>query len=140
MYKDTVVGTGEIPDEGSSIEIHYAFWFDTFEDENDKGKLYFDTREKNDKNEPLGFQFGEKIQILKGWKEGMETMKQGGSRVLIIPPDLGYGNKEFPGKPPFPSIPANSYLRFEIDMITVDNSAWTKFRRMIPKPSGLLEA
>lgn len=145
MFKDTVVGSGETPDDGGTIEIHYAFWFDAFEDENDKsGPMYFNTRnEKNVKNEPLGFQFGEKssVQILKGWAEGMKTMKQGGSRVLIIPPKLGYGDKEVPANlPTFPAIPANSYLRFEIEMVTVDNSAWTKFRRMIPKPSGLLQA
>merc|ERR1719343_1403591 len=101
LYKDTKVGSGESPDEDGTIGIHYAFWLDQFEDSNDTtGTLYFNTR--NDKNptmEPLGMQYGEKAQILKGWKEGMKTMKKGGKRILIIPPELGYGDQEIPANP-----------------------------------------
>jgi len=141
MYQDTITGSGESPDEGSTIEIHYSFWFDEFEDANDTtGKKYFSTRnDRNPQNNPLGFQYGKDTKILKGWLEGMKTMKQGGTRVLIIPPELGYGDagcKEVPG---YPTIPPNSYLRFEVEMVKVDNSAWTKFRRMVPKPSSLLD-
>jgi len=141
MYQDTITGSGESPDEGSTIEIHYSFWFDEFEDSNDTvGKKYFSTRnERNPQNNPLGFQYNKDTKILKGWLEGMKTMKQGGTRVLIIPPELGYGDagcKEVPG---YPTIPPNSYLRFEVEMVKVDNSAWTKFRRMVPKPSSLLD-
>ena len=73
LYKDTTVGSGESPDEDGTIGIHYAFWLDQFEDENDeKGTLYFNTRnEKNPKMEPLGMQYGESAQVLKGWLEGM---------------------------------------------------------------------
>lgn len=143
LYKDTKVGSGESPDEGGTIGIHYAFWIDQFEDENDeKGTLYFNTRnEKNPKMEPLGMQYGESAQILKGWLEGMKTMKKGGKRVLIIPPELGYGDQEVPANPPrFPAIPVGTFLRFEVEMVDVDNSAWTKFRRMVPKPSSILDA
>ena len=142
LYKDTKVGSGESPDEGGTIAIHYAFWLDQFEDENDdKGTLYFNTRNsKNPKMEPLGMQYTQDAQILKGWIEGMETMKKGGKRVLIIPPELGYGDQEIPANNKFPAIPVGTYLRFEVEMVDVDNSAWTKFRRMVPKPSAIFEA
>ena len=143
MYKDTVVGTGEAPDfDGGTIQIHYAFWFDSFENAADTtGTLYFDTENsKNIKLEPIMMQYNDKTQILKGWLEGMKTMKQGGTRVLIIPPELGYGNKILPASPPtYPEIPSDSHLRFEVKMVSVDNSAWTKFRRMVPKPSSILD-
>lgn len=142
LYKDTKVGSGESPDEGGTIAIHYAFWLDQFEDENDdKGTLYFNTRNSNNvKMEPLGMQYTQDAKILKGWIEGMETMKKGGKRVLIIPPELGYGDQEIAGNNKYPAIPVGTYLRFEVEMVDVDNSAWTKFRRMVPKPSAIFEA
>ena len=142
LYKDTKVGSGDSPDEGSTIGIHYAFWLDQFQNEDDTtGTLYFETRnEKNPKNEPLGMQYGEDAKLLKGWLEGMKTMKKGGKRTLIISPELGYGDQEIPANPPrFPAIPVGSYLRFEVEMVDVDNSAWTKFRRMVPKPSAIFD-
>jgi len=142
LYKDTKVGSGDSPDEGSTIGIHYAFWLDQFQNEDDTtGTLYFETRnEKNPKNEPLGMQYGEDAKLLKGWLEGMKTLKKGGKRTLIISPELGYGNQEIPANPPrLPAIPVGSYLRFEVEMVDVDNSAWTKFRRMVPKPSAIFD-
>ena len=143
MYKDTVVGKGEAPDfDGGTISIHYKFFFDTFENADDTtGTMYFDTKNaKNIKLEPVMMQYNDKTKILKGWLEGMKTMKQGCTRVLIIPPELGYGSNELPASPPtYPEIPADSYLRFEVEMVDVDNSAWTKFRRMVPKPSSILD-
>ena len=152
-YKDTVLGSGESPDDGGTIAVHYAFWFDDFssddadgesssrDEEKNMGVMYFNTKGPNNpKNQPISFQYGEKAQIVKGWLEGMKTMKKGGTRILVIPPDLAYGEDGLPGKPPLiPAIPANSYLRFEVELVEVDNSAWTKFRRMVPKPSSLLD-
>ena len=141
MYQDSITGSGESPDEDGSIEIHYSFWFDQFENADDStGTKYFSSRnERNPENIPIGFQYNKDAKILKGWLEGMKTMKQGGTRILIIPPELGYGDVEFPEAPGYPAIPPNSYLRFEVEMVKVDNSAWTKFRRMVPKPSSILD-
>jgi len=85
----------------------------------------------------MSFQFGD-TQILKGWSEGMETMKAGGKRILIIPPELAYGDDGIPQMNDFPAVPGGSYLRFEAELVKVDNSAFTKFRRWLPKPSSLL--
>ena len=140
QYKDEVVGTGDSsPEEGGTIELHYSFWFDDFSDEESRetGKKYFSTRGSNNpKGTPMSFQFGD-TQILKGWSEGMETMKAGGKRILIIPPELAYGDDGIPQRNVFPAVPGGSYLRFEVELVKVDNSAFTKFRRWLPKPSSL---
>ena len=143
QYKDEVVGTGDSsPEDGGTIELHYTFWFDDFSDEEfkDTGKKYFSTRgPSNPKSTPMSFQFGN-TQILDGWAEGMKTMKAGGKRILIIPPELAYGDAGIPQKNNvFPAIPGGAYLRFEIELVKVDNSAFTKFRQWLPKPSSLLE-
>lgn len=137
QYKDEVVGTGDSsPEDGGTIELHYSFWFDDFsyEGSRETGRKYFSTRGAR---EPMSFQFGD-TQILKGWSEGMETMKAGGKRILIIPPELAYGDDGIPQMNDFPAVPGGSYLRFEVELVKVDNSAFTKFRRWLPKPSSLL--
>merc|ERR1712194_351327 len=146
MFKDTVVGNGESPGEGGTISIHYSMWFDEFSDGNEGtiGTTYFSTLSaKNAKGDaikkPTSLQFGEKANILRGWSEGMGTMKPGGKRILIIPPKLGYGTGGLPQNGKFPKIPGNAHLRFEIEMVEVDNSMFTKFRRLVPRPSALLE-
>lgn len=138
MFKDLVVGSGESPDDDGTISIHYTFWFDDFSVE-DSGTKYFSSQGANNpKDEPMTIQYGEKAKIIKGWTEGMKTMKEGGKRVLIIPPELAYGKDGLKEMSTFPAIPADAFLRFEVEMVGVDNSALTKFRRMIPKPSSLL--
>lgn len=143
MFKDTVVGSGESPGDGGTISIHYSMWFDDFSETNEEGTEYFSTLSaKNAKDEPMkpmSIQFGEKANILKGWSEGMETMKPGGKRTLVIPPALGYGTGGLPQRGTFPKIPGNAHLRFEVELLDVDNSFFTKFRRMVPRPSAILE-
>mmetsp|Transcript_10871 Transcript_10871/g.16033 ORF Transcript_10871/g.16033 Transcript_10871/m.16033 type:complete len:223 (+) Transcript_10871:36-704(+) len=137
MTNDIVVGDGDSPAEGDLISVHYAGWYDSFKEEGyeTSGKKFDNSRDRGD--EPLQLIYG-KAQIIEGWNEGLKSMKVGGKREFIIPPNLGYGDKEVKA-PGMPSIPANSYLRFEIELVEVDNSMLTKFRLAIPAPSSLFE-
>lgn len=137
-YVDLVVGDGDAVNEGDLISVHYAGWYDKFDDvgSTDTGVAFDDSRARN-AEKPLQIIYG-KSPILKGWNEALRTMKVGGKRSLIIPPELGYGDIEVKA-PGMPSIPASSYLRFEIELIEVDNSVLTKLRMLIPKPSKLFD-
>src|SRR5215471_787511 len=81
---DTQPGTGASPKTGQTCVMHYTGWL--YED-SAKGKK-FDS--SVDRNEPFEFKIG-LGQVIRGWDEGVATMKVGGKRTLIIPPDLGYG-------------------------------------------------
>jgi peptidylprolyl isomerase len=103
-YTDVVEGTGPTPQLGQTVSVHYT------------GKLLngteFDSSRKPGR-QPLEFKLGTN-EIIKGWNEGIATMKVGGQRTLTIPPALAYG--QF-GKPP--SIPPNSTLVFDVELVGV---------------------
>ncbi len=92
--------TGDkVPPYGTSVTVHYS------------GKLLngveFDSSYK--RNTPAVFAIG---QVIEGWNEALLTMKKGEKRILIIPPELGYGKKGYPGV-----IPPNSFLVFDVELI-----------------------
>lgn len=101
QYKDIKVGTGKVPTKGRPVKVHYTGWL--FPD----GKK-FDS--SVDRKVPFQFLLGAG-QVIKGWDEGVATMKVGGKRELLIPPELGYGNKRVG------PIPSNSTLRFEVELL-----------------------
>jgi peptidylprolyl isomerase len=104
---DNKVGAGESPKIGQSAVVHYTGWL--YQD-GKKGKQFDSSRPRG---EPFEFPLGQG-KVIPGWDEGVETMKVGGKRTLIVPPQLGYGAAGAGG-----AIPPNSTLLFEIELLGV---------------------
>jgi peptidylprolyl isomerase len=104
---DTKVGTGPTPKPGQTCMMHYTGWLY----ENGKKGAKFDS--SLDRNQPFSFPIGQH-QVIAGWDEGVATMKVGGKRTLIIPPELGYGARGSGGV-----IPPNATLIFDVELLGV---------------------
>jgi peptidylprolyl isomerase len=102
-YVDVNVGTGPSPKPGQSCTVHYT---GTLEN----GRKFDSSR---DRNEPFTFVIGQG-QVIKGWDEGVSTMKVGGRRTLTIPAALGYGARGAGGV-----IPPNATLIFDVELLGV---------------------
>ncbi len=101
-YKILEHGKGKKPEKGSIVEVHYKGMFMD-------GKE-FDNSYK--RGTPFKFTLG-MGQVIKGWDEGIALLREGDKAVFIIPPELGYGNRQVG------PIPANSTLKFEVELISV---------------------
>jgi FKBP-type peptidyl-prolyl cis-trans isomerase len=106
IYSEITDGAGAEAASGMMVEVHYTGW------------LYIDGKRGNQFDSsvgrgPFSFNLGAG-QVIKGWDEGVQGMKIGGKRELIIPPQLGYGARAIPGV-----IPANSTLCFEVELLAV---------------------
>jgi len=102
-YVDLVEGTGAQPKIGDSVRVHYTGWLEN-------GKK-FDS--SHDRREPLVFAVG-RGEVIKGWDEGVGSMKVGGKRKLVIPAGLGYGSQGAGGV-----IPPNATLIFEVELLGI---------------------
>lgn len=100
--KDVVVGTGDTAMAGKKVTVHYTGIF------TDGTK--FDS--SLDRGQPFEFVLGSGM-VIKGWDIGVEGMKVGGKRILVVPPQFGYGAKDFG------SIPGNSTLIFQVELLEV---------------------
>ncbi len=107
QYEDVKVGTGAQPRKGQTCVMHYTGWL---WENGAKGKK-FDS--SVDRGQPLEFPLGQGM-VIKGWDEGVATMKVGGKRNLLIPPSLGYGARGAGGV-----IPPNATLFFEVELLGI---------------------
>lgn len=102
VIEDVVIGGGAVAASGDTVTVHYV------------GTLLNGTQfdSSYSRNQPFTFRIGAN-QVIQGWERGVPGMRVGGKRRLTIPPSLGYGNQ---ANGP---IPANSTLKFEIDLLAV---------------------
>jgi FKBP-type peptidyl-prolyl cis-trans isomerase len=107
QYEDKVQGTGATAAAGAMVSVHYTGWLFT----NGVAGAKFDS--SKDRGEPFRFPLGGG-RVIRGWDEGVAGMKVGGTRRLVIPPDLGYGAHGAGGV-----IPPNATLLFEVDLLAV---------------------
>ena len=110
QYEDTIVGDGAEAAAGQKVKVHYTGWLYDPMASNSRGKKFDSSK---DRGQPFSFGLGQG-QVIGGWDEGVQGMKVGGTRVLTIPPELGYGARGAGG-----AIPPNATLVFEVELLGV---------------------
>jgi FKBP-type peptidyl-prolyl cis-trans isomerase FkpA len=110
QYDDTKVGSGAAAKAGTEVTVHYTGWLHDPTAPNQRGRKFDSSKDRND---PFRFDLGAGM-VIRGWDEGVQGMQVGGTRVLVIPPDLGYGARGAGGV-----IPPNATLVFEVELLAV---------------------
>ncbi len=103
IIDDVKIGTGEAVKEGDSVTVHYIGTLQNGQE--------FDN--SNKRGTPYTFKVGDG-KVIKGWEEGILGMKAGGSRILVIPPELAYGESGYG------PIPGNASLVFAIELLSIN--------------------
>jgi peptidylprolyl isomerase len=103
-YIDMVLGDGDVPKVGQRVTVHYTGWLED-------GKK-FDS--SYNRNTPLEFSVGVG-EMIRGFDEGILSMKKGGKRKLFIPSNLAYGSNGIPGV-----IPPDATIIFEVELIDIN--------------------
>ncbi len=106
---DVKLGSGTEAVKGKAVVVHYTGWL--YDPATSQKGAKFDS--SRDRNVPFGFFLGEG-RVIRGWEEGVQGMKVGGQRTLIIPPEMGYGERGAGGV-----IPPNATLIFDVELLEV---------------------
>ena len=109
QYEDTKIGDGPVAKSGQSVTVHYTGWLSDPSAPDGRGKKFDSSK---DRGQPFVFGLDQGM-VIKGWDEGVQGMAAGGTRVLTIPAELGYGARGAGGV-----IPPNATLVFEVDLIS----------------------
>ena len=108
IYEELTTGEGDEASAGDFVSVHYTGWL-----QNPDGSEGEKFDSSVDRNEPFEFPLGAG-HVIRGWDEGVQGMKVGGTRKLTIPADLGYGARGAGGV-----IPPNATLLFEVELLAV---------------------
>jgi FKBP-type peptidyl-prolyl cis-trans isomerase len=103
QYVITKPGTGAVAEPGKTVTVHYTGWL--------MNGTKFDS--SVDRGTPFSFALGQH-RVIKGWEEGVAGIKEGETRILIVPPDLAYGSRGAGSV-----IPPNATLKFEVQLLHV---------------------
>jgi FKBP-type peptidyl-prolyl cis-trans isomerase len=107
---DVKVGKGAEAKAGQNVSVHYTGWLYDEAAPDHKGKKFDSSRERGPFDFPLGAG-----RVIKGWDQGVQGMKVGGQRTLVIPANLGYGARGAGGV-----IPPNATLLFDVELLGVN--------------------
>jgi len=110
LIEDTVPGTGATAQAGQPVTVHYTGWLHDPTAPKGRGKKFDSSK---DRGEPFEFELGAG-RVIQGWDQGVQGMQVGGTRVLTIPPELGYGARGAGGV-----IPPNAMLVFDVELLGV---------------------
>lgn len=111
QYEDRVTGSGGAAKAGDHVTVHYTGWLHDPAAHQGRGRKFDSSKDRDD---PFDFPLGGGM-VIKGWDEGVQGMQVGGTRVLTIPPDIGYGARGAGGV-----IPPNAMLIFEVELLAID--------------------
>ena len=108
---DLTVGSGATAQAGDEVTVHYTGWLHDPKADQGRGRQFDSSKSRGD---PFAFSLGAGM-VIQGWDEGVAGMQVGGTRVLTIPPELGYGAYGAGGV-----IPPNATLVFEVELLAVE--------------------
>lgn len=110
-YRDLRVGDGAMPKAGDVVEVHYTGWLTD-------GTQFDSSRAEG--RAPFGFPLGQG-KVIAGWDEGVATMRVGGHRKLVIPGELGYGDRGYVEADGTVSIPPGATLVFQVELLSIQS-------------------
>ncbi len=128
---DRVTGSGPEARAGQSVTVHYTGWLHDPAAPQGRGRKFDSSK---DRGEPFEFDLGAG-NVIAGWDEGVQGMKVGGTRVLTIPPELGYGARGAGGV-----IPPNATLVFEVDLLPTPERPSLQITDMVVGAGATAEA